>query len=345
MRSPLIQYTRSADGTRIAYYAVGRGAPLVVTPTPTTNIRAEWQSSQLRGGVAALAERYRLISYDRRGAGLSEREIDDYGLDARIADLSAVADKAGLQRFVLAGQATSLSEAVAYAAAHPERVVRLILMSGTARGVVRTQSPRFQYLQRTLAEDWETVTLSLAGILGGWTGAPEIRRHAAVIREAVAPEAFAKFHATAGEDNVTDLLGRLQIPVLVVHPQKAPFVPLEAANELVSLIPDARMAIVDTHASPLLGDATAAVEAIEAFLSDLDARALPTSAEAGDGLTRREIEVLRLVAAGLENNEIADRLFISVNTVARHLTHIYSKTSTTNRVQAARYAMEHALTE
>jgi DNA-binding CsgD family transcriptional regulator/tetratricopeptide (TPR) repeat protein len=67
----------------------------------------------------------------------------------------------------------------------------------------------------------------------------------------------------------------------------------------------------------------------------------PGSAPAG--LTAREVEVLRLVADGRSNQEIAEALSISLNTVLRHVTHILTKTGSTNRTQAARFARSHSL--
>ena len=68
-------------------------------------------------------------------------------------------------------------------------------------------------------------------------------------------------------------------------------------------------------------------------------------AEYPDGLTRREVEVLRVLAKGKTNPEIGEELFISLNTVTRHLSHIYTKTGAANRVDAAIYAANHGLVE
>jgi DNA-binding NarL/FixJ family response regulator len=63
-----------------------------------------------------------------------------------------------------------------------------------------------------------------------------------------------------------------------------------------------------------------------------------------DGLSAREVEVLRLVASGQSNPQIADTLFLSPKTVQRHLSNIFTKTGVTSRTAAAAYAFEHRLT-
>jgi DNA-binding CsgD family transcriptional regulator/pimeloyl-ACP methyl ester carboxylesterase len=348
MRSPSIQYARSADGTRIAFFVVGRGLPLVLCPTPATHIQAEWQSPQLRGGVAALAERYRIVRYDRRGAGLSDRDVHDYALPLRVEDLTAVVDQLGLRRFVLVGQPHSLSEAVTFAVQQPERLAALILMSAVSEGAVYQKSPRFQYVQRSLKDDWETASLSMAGMLADWSDAELMRRHAAIIRETVTPGALEAFFAESAREDVTNLLEQLPMSVLVVRTLHGPFTTADATNRMLARIPDGRMAVVESHAAPLLGYSASVVEAIESFLSDIEADAGlsgDVAASLPETLSRRELEVLRLVASGLDNTEVAERLFISVNTVTRHLTHIYHKTGTTNRVLATRYAIERRLIE
>ncbi len=91
---------------------------------------------------------------------------------------------------------------------------------------------------------------------------------------------------------------------------------------------------------PLLGRA----QALREKASQIVQPQQPPASEYPDGLTQREVEVLRLVAAGKSNREIGDALFISVNTVMRHMSNIFVKTNTSNRTEAALYAAQHRLT-
>jgi DNA-binding NarL/FixJ family response regulator len=91
-----------------------------------------------------------------------------------------------------------------------------------------------------------------------------------------------------------------------------------------------------------LGDAEPGVRAIERFLADLPRPATPPRT-AVEGLSVRELEVLRLLAAGRSNQQIADELVISLNTVRRHVSNVFDKTGAANRAQAAVYARDHGI--
>jgi DNA-binding NarL/FixJ family response regulator len=68
---------------------------------------------------------------------------------------------------------------------------------------------------------------------------------------------------------------------------------------------------------------------------------LAAVADAPDGLTQREVEILALIAGGLNNAEIAERLFLSNHTVKTHINRIFAKTASRDRVAAIAYAQRH----
>jgi pimeloyl-ACP methyl ester carboxylesterase len=120
----------------------GSGRPLVRTATWLTHLDFDWESPVWRHWLAGLAEGHTVLRYDERGCGLSDRDVEDLSLDARVADLEAVIDAAGLERFALLGMSQSGPVAVAYAARHPERISHLILFATYARGrLMRDPSP------------------------------------------------------------------------------------------------------------------------------------------------------------------------------------------------------------
>jgi NarL family two-component system response regulator LiaR len=114
---------------------------------------------------------------------------------------------------------------------------------------------------------------------------------------------------------------------------------------LAAAIPKARMVLIG-GATPL-GDPVEGIEAIESFVSDIPSMVTAASQESAGadaaGLSHREIEVLRLLAAGKSNQQIADELVISLNTVNRHVSNIYAKTGAANRAEAASYATRRGL--
>jgi DNA-binding CsgD family transcriptional regulator len=143
--------------------------------------------------------------------------------------------------------------------------------------------------------------------------------------------------------SIDDMASRVRTPTLVLHPRDFLWLPREESARFAAAIPGARFSLID-GALPL-GDADKGVAAIETFLAEISGKA--PSGRRDDalvqGLSAREVEVLRLLAAGRSNQQIADELVISHNTVNRHVSNIYAKTGAANRVEAASYATRNGL--
>ena len=114
-----IQFCTGHDGIRIAFAKAGDGPPLVRTANWFTHLELDWDSAIWRHWFEVLAEGRTLVRYDPRGSGLSDRNVDDFSLDAWISDLEAVVNAAGLRRFPLIGLCQGGVVAAAYAAAAP----------------------------------------------------------------------------------------------------------------------------------------------------------------------------------------------------------------------------------
>jgi DNA-binding CsgD family transcriptional regulator len=158
-----------------------------------------------------------------------------------------------------------------------------------------------------------------------------------------------------GTFDVTELLPRLEVPTLVLHRSDIPWLPVDIARGLASRIPDARLSILEGESTaPYLGDTEAAASAIDEFFgegkvrraSQREADALPSEGDGSGptrgyphGLTAREEEVLRHLAGGKTNGEIAEELFVSVRTVERHVANIYAKIGTRGRANATAFAL------
>src|SRR5574341_946579 len=156
---PAIRFVRSKYGVNIAYCTSGRGAPLVQTPSfPVSNLEIEWRSRMYRAFWEALAFDRTLVRYDCRGAGLSDRDVGDYSLEALVADLEAVVDRLGLERFALIGFGHLGPAAVTYAARRPERVTHLILWYTYARGADYSRAPRVEAGRSLISRDWDLYT-------------------------------------------------------------------------------------------------------------------------------------------------------------------------------------------
>ncbi len=203
------------------------------------------------------------------------------------------------------------------------------------------------------------MTDTCAHLALGWP-AGETGRHAARrLRESVTPETARAALEAMDQFDVTALLPGLKAPTLVLHRGDIPWLPVDIARTLASRIPEARLIVLEGESTaPYLSDTEAAASAIDEFLGEgaksrtarREADA-PASERDGSGptrgyphgLTAREVEVLRRLAGGRTNSEIAEELFVSVRTIERHIANIYGKIGTRGRANATAYALSHNL--
>ena len=130
------------DGVRLAYATTGNGPPLVKASNWLTHLDFEWGSPIWRHWYAELSRHHRLVRYDERGNGMSQRDVDYGSLDVWVQDLETVVDAAGLDRFPLLGISRGGSIAIAYAVKHAERVTQLVLHGAFAAGVNHAGTPQ-----------------------------------------------------------------------------------------------------------------------------------------------------------------------------------------------------------
>jgi pimeloyl-ACP methyl ester carboxylesterase/DNA-binding CsgD family transcriptional regulator len=354
---PRIRYVTSSDEVSIAFWTLGEGKPLVCLAGGPWCHGEWWYVPECRRWYERLAQKRMLIWHDLRGTGWSEREVSDYSLDALVADVEAVVDRLGLDEFAMLGAADAGPVAVAYAARHPERVSRLVLWCSWAR-TSDLISPRMEAWFGLVDQDWELTTDTCVHIALGWSVGEAGRDAAEHLRESVAPEAMRAALVVVGTFDVMELLPGLKAPTLVLHRRDIPWLTVDIARSLASRIPDARLSVLEGEATaPYLGDSEAA-SAIDVFLDETGAEPM-VQGEAGvseaeqerahlarsypDGLTAREVEVLRRLAGGKTNGEIAEELYVSVRTVERHIGNIYAKIGTRGRANATAYALTRSL--
>ena len=146
-----VRFCRSADGTRIAYAVHGCGPPLVLAACWLSHLEFDWQSPVWRHFLLDLGRVATVIRYDERGNGMSDWDVTDFGLEPRLADLEAVADAAGLERFAMLGMSQGGPVGVAYAARHRGRLSRLILY-GTYGLAMDHTDPQATELEHTFEQ-------------------------------------------------------------------------------------------------------------------------------------------------------------------------------------------------
>ncbi|NEA53383.1 alpha/beta fold hydrolase [Streptomyces sp. SID13666] len=335
-----IRFCRAPDGVRLAYATHGQGPPLVIDACWLSHLQFDWQSPVWRHFLKDLGALFTVIRFDERGYGLSDWEIEDYSLEARVADLEAVVEAAGLDRFALVGMSQGGPVAITYTAGRPDRVTRLIL-SGTWASAARTP------------EDVELLETLVSMIRVGWArpdslfrrvftnmlipGASEeqMRWVDALQRMSTSTENAAALCAERQKVDVNDLLPAVAAPTLVLHSRDDAMAGFDEARIIASSIPGARLVPLESRNHILLADEPAwhvFLQEVAAF-AEPDREAVPATVSPAPlpNLTEREFEVLRLAAAGLDNSGIAGSLALSVRTVERHLSNAYLKLGVSGR--------------
>jgi pimeloyl-ACP methyl ester carboxylesterase/DNA-binding CsgD family transcriptional regulator len=340
MDAPPVQYVRTSDGFNIAYGVSGNGPALVVVSAGFMHFQLAWKLPRLRDWLKKLAERFRVVQLDMRGAGLSSRGLPELSVEDYQRDMDAVIGRLGLDRFVLyAHSFLPTCIATQYALRNPERVSALIL----AATVTTLASQRAPSLFAAFPnEDWDIFLRTLIQVGMDPEGPEQTEEMLELFKQAFDQRDFQLMVSAANRFSFPDLLPRLTTPALVLTTRSAGLYPLEQSLEVARLA-GAKLVSLDGKSS--YGDVEQGVSAIEAFLANLPAAPAPRAPElqASAGLSSRELEVLRLIAAGRSNPQIAEALVISLNTVQRHVSNILAKTGAANRTEAAVYARDRGL--
>ena len=349
--TPEIRFATTSDGVRIAWSSVGSGPALVHMPgVPLSNLEAEWRIPVLERAYGRLGERVRLIQYDGRGTGRSQRDVDELSLDADLRDLDAVLEAAGAGEVTLFGFYHSAMSAVAWAARHPDRVRGLALFGGALRGWDLMSGPGTQALLSLIDRDWDTFCESVTHAWLGWPGGEEGRLAAEVFRTSTSPAIAKATLQAAGEIDVTEAAPLVEAPAIVIHRRDATVIPIDVSRALAEALPHGRLEVIDGRSATMFFEGTdEVVDLLARFTSDPTAATVPSARPrtarpaAGGELSPREREVLRLIAAGESNGQIAARLGISINTVERHVSNLYRKIEARGRADATAWAIRNSL--
>jgi class 3 adenylate cyclase len=192
----------------------------------------------------AVARQNTLVRLDFRGCGLSDRSPAQ-GVDDYIRDIEAVVERTRLREFGLIANSTSSAQAIAFAARHPDRVTRLLLVDAFARGRDLFETPQAQALFAAASADWMLATETIGYIAFG-PGRDENRLHGEYIRACVGPEVFSEEAlAIAAVTDVSDLAAEVQAPTLVIKHSGFQIVTMEATRHLVAQIPNAQLAVLE----------------------------------------------------------------------------------------------------
>ena len=344
-----VRYLTASDGVRLAWAEAGSGPPLVKAANWLTHLEYEWQSPIWRHWIQFFSSHTRFVRYDERGCGMSGWYGGGLNVEQWIADLGAVIDAAAAAEPVtLLGISQGGAACMGYAIRHPERVARLILYGAYARGALRRGTPTTQNAYRAMIDlaraSWGHDNPTFRQVftsrfIPGGTQ-EQLNWFNDLCAKTTPAEIAALILESRGLMDVTALLPEVRVPTLVLHASGDNVVPLEEGRLLASAIPGAEFVEVDSRNHILLEQEPAwqrFQEAVLAFLS--------TGGPAGDSvfaaLSTRERQVLALIADGLSNTDIADRLSISEKTVRNHASNIFDKLGVWSRAQAIVFARDH----
>lgn len=324
------------DGRRVAYEVSGAGPPLVASAWWVSHLELDRREERVARFWDALTAGFTFVRYDRLGVGMSDRLVrdGDLTLEHEVALLQALIDQLGLERVNLLGASGGGAAAIAFAARHPERVERLLLYGTFADGSEITTKAVQDALVGSVRAHWGLGSRVLADVFLGEAGSAAQERFARFQREAAtAPTAAALLELIYRLD-VRAELERVRAPALVVHRRDDRAIPSRLGRELAAALPDAAFVpLLGSAHFPWFDDAGSVVRAVRGALAP-PAGGPPPPETAPTPFSRREREVLALVAQGLSDKEIAEQLVLSPHTVHRHVANIRGKLGRGTRTAA-----------
>jgi class 3 adenylate cyclase/pimeloyl-ACP methyl ester carboxylesterase len=265
---PDIRYCSTSDGVSIAYYAMGDGPTLLIASTGTwgTLPHTSIYLPELQREGVGVGRGMRVVRYDSRGMGLSDRAAIDFSLEARMRDIEAVVRRLDLTTFALVGQLYGALAAVEYAARNPENVSKLVLSNPVVNGAeMRRRLRQWDSLRDMANEEWEAYTNTLAAANVGFDRPELLQIMARRMRESGSPASIqASFQALSSID-VAPSLKKLTMPALVMYrPLVSRTLSLEDAQAVADAIPTAQL----VHTSLAAGEfwSQADTDAVERFL-------------------------------------------------------------------------------
>ena len=247
--TPAVSFIRTPDGVNLAVASSGDGPTLLRSAHWANHVEHEWHNPLVGPLLHLLSRHFRLIRYDGRGTGLSDRNVSDMSAARYQEDLETVADTLKLERFALMGISGGAANAIAYAARHPERVTKLVVSGGYALGRNKRRSPQ------TVEEAKAFITM----MQSGWgderspfwratssfflpNATPEQRKwHFDLQHTAYTAESLVLARRAVDDIDVADALPGVAAPTIVFHSRGDNLVPFEQGRLIAASIPGARL--------------------------------------------------------------------------------------------------------
>lgn len=326
----------TADGTGVAYASIGVGRPLVFVAGWLSHLQLSWELPEERAFYESLALGCQLVRYDRAGCGLTAPSTQPPSMAFELEQLAAVVEHLGPEPFDLLGTSMGAPIAVAWAAAHPDTVRRLVLYGGWVSGADISPPSAKEHILGLVESHWGLGSDVLTNIFAPDADAT-MRKQFGRYQRACSTAATARaLLAMSYELNVSDLLPQVGSPTLVVHRAHDRAAPVGQAAKLADGISGAKFVVLPGRSHlPYAGDTHALVTTVRRFLG------LRTSRRGALTLTPRQGEVAALISEGCTNRQIASRLGIAERSAEGHVERIRLRLDLHSRAQIAAWYAAH----
>jgi pimeloyl-ACP methyl ester carboxylesterase/DNA-binding CsgD family transcriptional regulator len=282
---------------------------------------------------------------------MTDWNVGDLSFARWVEDLESIVEVVNPQEpFALLGISQGAATCIAYAVKHPERVSRLVLYGGYARGTFRRGDPDKERLYRALIDltrlGWGKDNPAFRQVftsrfIPGATD-EQVGWFNDLCRKTTSPEIAARLLETRAVIDVMELLGSVRAPTLILHSRDDDVIPIAEGHILAAGIPNAQFVELDSKNHILLDSEPAWERFCAEVLDFMNVKeSLGGEDPAFEALTAREREVLALITEGLGNAEIAERLSISEKTVRNHVSNVFDKLGVWTRAQAMVFAHDH----
>ncbi len=274
---PETQYAKSGE-VHIAFQVVGEGRlDLVWIPSFAHHVELSWENPPVARILVRLAELGRLVVFDKRGTGMSDRVSSDTTLETRMDDIRAVMDAAGSERAVVCALGEGGPLAMLFAATYPERTEGLVLINSSPRLVRSAEFPwlpsrgeQEQNIEEMVRKWGSPAQRELLSIANPDMTEDERTAFARVLRLSVSPGALRDYMRMNLDVDVGGVLGSIRVPTLVLHRTELTRLDIRGARYLAEQIPSARLVeLPGRNFAPAVGDADALFAEIERFCAEI----------------------------------------------------------------------------
>lgn len=346
---PQIHYARSGE-FYLAYQVLGEGPQTILFVGGfLSHLEVMWEEPALAQFLRRLAQFARVILFDKRGVGLSDRVGSSPTVEEAMEDILVILSAVGCDQATLMSASEGGPVSLMFAATYPHHTSSLILYGTMPKWVRSYDYPwalsRTQYDQwlEQMVDNWGTA-VSLQHFAPSRADDPDFQAWwGKMLRQAATPGSVKEVLGSLRDMDIRPVLPHVQAPALILHRTGDKAVPLAGGRFLAQQLVNARLVELSGQDHWWwVGDAEAILDEIEQFMSDKTVPE-PNPPPLVETLTEREMDVLQLLAAGYTNQQIADELVLTLGTVKTYTSHIYGKLNVANRAQAITYARKRGL--